>query len=255
MKSKIINLAVIVSVLSNFASAATFTTDHPAGRTGPGLDLDAYELFYSLYDQSIDLKSRELYVLGTDRTVPITFGAEKEGSSVKVLRVLSPSANLIVRALMSEPELGLLFIKGLLDGSILQTVVDKDGNAITLNVDGLRNLKAIDWSVFDSLKFDRNRRIWSDAHLYLDYMDKIPVLKSVFPGAPFSFLKPDVRNFLWEQKGTYRTSTEKNAGLFRDYDDWIPLYGESEKYIEKGHRELNNGWEVIFKPQKTYADF
>lgn len=251
MKNTLLKLGMAFILTSNYASAQTFTPQSPAGRTGPGLDLEAYEVFYSMLDQSIDLTARDINVLGTNRQVPVSFGAEKEGSSSKILRVMSPSKNYFRQQLSSGPiELATWFMKGLSNGSVLvQTPIkDSEGSLIKLNSEALLKIKQIDWNKFENQPIDRWGRI-EDSALCNEYLIGIKLLDELFPESPFSFFKKAVRKELWSRQDKY------NEKMFGSYDNWVPLYGESQKYIEHGHKELNKGWEVIFKPQNTYADF
>lgn len=252
MKNSILFLILNFILVSNYSFAATFTSEYPAGRTASGLDLDAYEIFYSMYDQSIELKANELSVIGTDKSIPITFGAEKEGSSSKILRVMSPNVNYFAKQLAFDPNLAEWFINGVLSKSILQhtEVTDYKGETKKINYSNISKLKNIDWNKYRILKFDKVTRSWNDSALYNQFITELKGLVDIFPDSIFSFLKPQARRYLWDRAGEY-----PGEKLFGYYDAWVPLYGDAEKYIEHGHRELNKGWEVIFKPQRTYGDF
>ncbi len=251
MKFHLSKASLFVFLFANLVFAQTFNDENPAGRTGPGMDLQAYEVFYSMFDQSIDLKARELTVLGTDRKIPISFGAEKEGSSSKILRVMSPSSDYFFTKLEGNPKLFIWFIKGVLDRSHLSKdpVIDSAGEVKELDQESLSVLRAIDWSKME-LGLDANNHFIDDAQK-TEFDNAIGVARKLFPIAVFSFLKTPVRRHLWDIQ---RNAADKTK-LFGYYDNWVPLFGEAEKYIYQGHRELNDGWEVIFKPQNNYADF
>lgn len=232
--------------------SSTFTNEFPAGRTLPGNDLDAYEVFYSMYDQAINLKAQELYTVGSDRTTPVTFGAEKEGSSSKIMRVMSPSAKDLIYAASADLEKILWFLEGLQKGTVFlnRPVYNKDGQLVSYNKAALEKFKTIDWSKHFQLTPEERKYISTPAAE--DFLKDLEILKEIFPADIFSFIKPQFRKQLWE------TSTLIHGDkyhILRRYDSWVPLYGEPEKYIYKGHKEINKGWEVIFLPQKTYADF
>lgn len=257
----ILKLSLALLLTTSAASAQTFTKENPPGRDLPGLDLSAYEVFYSMYDQSINLSGRagdELYVIGTNRTIPVTFGAEKEGSSSKVLRIMSPNKEYFAKSLANDPSLALWFVKNFIHGNIRQRspVLDQDGKVIELDSHFIQRMQEIDWSIFEKLtspiadnasedELDARDSLHRKLEMYLR------ILEFVFPESPFSFLTKAARQKLWSSPDP----DIPGERLFGKYDHWIPLYGEAEKYIQQGHKELNNGWEVIFKPQKTYADF
>ncbi|AZZ37030.1 hypothetical protein CIK05_09570 [Bdellovibrio sp. qaytius] len=213
----------------------------------PGVDYSSYDIFQMIMDQSINLKAVEIPVLGTNREVPVTFGAEKEGSSAKILKVMSPNKELFENFLRDEEnrEFANKFIQEFIAGKHRQkNVVNSEGEVVSLlplNAE-LRNLE---WSTLSEV----------------DYEAALKKFIETFPKSPFSFIDAKTRMDIFRQAGeapSLHKSPKSNWALYtglKQYDTWEPLLGEAELYIELGHRELNGGWEVIFKPQKTYAAF
>jgi hypothetical protein len=208
-------------------------------------DPTAFEVFQQMYDQSINVEAREMKVPGSDGLRPVTFGAEKEGSSSKILRMMSPDRELFADFLCEPKQRSFAaqFIKEFIEGKHRQKVIDQDGKEISLN--------PLDPSL---ISFN-----WKKA-LEADFMVAVTRFVRIFPSSPFSFVSPEMRLKIFQRSGKAPSSHENSDAFFnysglKQYDLWEALIGAPAQYIERGHREMNGGWEIVFKPQKTYGDF
>lgn len=248
------SMVITLAFNSLSAPAQTFNAANPAGRTGPGMDLEAYEIFYQMLDQTIDLEAREIYP-GIEKT-PVTFGAEKEGSSSKILRIMSPANESLTEVVSRYPDKAIPLLRELLSGRMFsrEPVIDKEGKTFVINQEALQELRAIDWSRFENQPKDQYEQI-ADENLRAELKAAAAKIPTAFPKPFFAFLKKKDRKAIWETPHFNAGYAKDGTKMFRNYDSWLPLPGEPELYIYKGHEELNKGWEVIFKPQRTYADF
>ncbi len=240
----------ILKQILPLALSVTFFSNAVYAQKAPGLDYTAHDIFMNMYEQGINLKAMEIPVLGMNRDIkpPVTFGAEKEGSSSKILRVMSPSNTLLVQAIVKgSREFWVPLIQEFLVGQHRnkKPVIDSEGKVITLNAIP-PELLTFDWQNAgpDELK------------------EAATAFAGIFPRSPFSFFDKKTVKVIYD-KGREAQRSNISWALksynydaeILEYDYWEPLIGESEKYIFKGHKELNQGWEIIFKPQTTYADF
>ncbi|WP_413289035.1 amidoligase family protein [Bdellovibrio sp. HCB337] len=217
------------------------------GQQVPGPDYTAFDVYQMMMDQSINMEAQEIPVRGTDGSTPVTFGAEKEGSSSKILKVMSPNKEVLALFLGQEKnrEFANQFIKEFLAGKHRQkNVVDSEGKVVEL-LPLNESLKSFNWSSATQEEFS----------------EAVKKFVEIFPKSPFSFMDTKSRMALFRQDGPttsyHKDGYEKWQGYkgLKLYDSWEPLLGEGELYIEHGHREVNGGWEVIFKPQRTYGAF
>jgi hypothetical protein len=189
----------------------------------------AFDVFQLMYDQTINLEAKEITVSGSGNKTPISFGAEKEGSSAKILRIMSPDNRTAIKFFNLNEEFSKKFIPEFLAGQHrVKNVIDINGKPVNLN-EPAEYLKSFDWQECTGREFQQAIKDFS----------------LIFPRSPFSFI--DMKNREIFFNGV--------PAELRVYREWEPLIGEPEKYIMALTNEVNDGWEVNFKPQKTYADF
>jgi hypothetical protein len=189
----------------------------------------------------------ESSLLGTDAELPVsgavgkfTFGAEKEGSSSMITRVMSPPPEVIKNMVnqMSEPNQRsylLDFIKNYANGRYRNSPVDKTGRPIDVpQLEGVSDAQLNAMSTSELLR------------VHQEWLDKSGL-------APFSFLRPQVRQKIFD--GTLpglNSAYSKRLLLGENYRLWKPLYGKPELYVTNAH-PTSVGWEINFVPQPTYA--
>lgn len=173
--------------------------------------------------------------------VPITWGAEKEGSSQLITRVMGPNEEAFSRFVksMKAPNRKKFlndFLKGWDNGTYRnkKPVNDLNGNVVAFDESGLRQQN------WDSMSLDQLQEKFD---LWMDRAgDK-----------SFSFLNPSTRAKLYKSQLPGQSKTPH----FRVFQEWEPLYGEPQRYIPEtgGIHATSLGWEINFKPQNTYGDF
>lgn len=225
MKTMVVFLLLFVVSLSSIAKDPT-----------------AYEMFYQMYDQSIHLNAQPMYVKGNKET-PITYGAEKEGYSDKILRVMSPTVDTFETFLNYHRDKEYInkFIKEFINGRHHneQPVVDANGNEIKIKIPS--NMKTSQWL----------RKLNGG----LDRYEAIDEFVKIFPRSPFSFISEKKIYELFHNERTDLELKRTYAFNLLNFEGWEARLGTPEKYIMGGANEEGGIWEILFKPQATYADF
>lgn len=199
----------------------------------------AHDIFLDLRESS--LFGRELPVLVegfSDRQV--TYGAEKEGSSSIITRVMGPNQNEFRRLLGSlEPKDRADFQRDLLSGW-------QSGRYRAKNVKSADGVKR-DFELLELRGRDLQKLTESELDAAFD------AWLSNAGDRSFSFLKSAVRRrfFNGELPGLSSFKAMRKNSLFQ-YASFAANFGEAEKYIESAHG-TSTGWEINFKPQKTYG--
>ncbi len=191
----------------------------------------------------------------------ITYGGEKEGSSALITRALGPTEDSFKSYVSSLNEadrekflrdfLGNWFkgkyrqknvtnLKGQrvdINSKVYEEVLDEQ-NKIKHTLSSLKKTK---WQSADLAKLENSFDIWL----------KIVGDKS------FSFLKKQVRMNIYNGKKIAGLNSQNSMKKKKIFTSFVPNYGLSEKYFfDKGAVVTTSvGWEVRFKPQKSYGEF
>ncbi len=238
-KSMTVSLLLIAALMTGRTGAAQSRTP------------SAYDLWIQTLESSLTGAERELTLLGTDRK--ITYGAEKEGSSALITRVMGPGPEALKNwlNLMSEDDrtevLRKFFTAWKSGASRKRDVVDAQGQR-----------KQIDLSRWASLN---------------PSTATLPVLTEAFEawlgateGRPFSFLTEKTRMELVKGYLPGKTLPRLDGSRLRtlpngdriysgvSYSAWVSNFGEPEKYVQAAH-DTGVGWEINFHPQPTFAAF
>ena len=238
-------------VENSYAQYRFPATDNAITRT------TAYRNWFDLAEDRRFLRDRELKVVG--RNMPITYGGEKEGSSTMITRVMGPSSNQFQEAVEElDSTKRNSFLKNFLgnwkkDGTDSYRTYKKEGQRIDLANDVLtlsEDNPKIDMSIFDGIDIER-ANITQLEDLFEKWLAQTN-------NNPFSFIKPTTRRKIF---GGNLPGLKKQWALDEFFDSsskWVPLLGDSEKYLIGAHRTgaaNGYGWEVNFKPQKSYGAF
>jgi len=202
----------------------------------------AHDLYVDLIESSLTLKGAPVDVSRHDST--LTYGAESEGSSARIMRALGPNSALFKKHMLNTETTQFLrdFMREFTNGTTRnRSVIDINGRNLSLTHSQLTQL-----------------RTHMSSRINYDTVD-IDVLKSKFEklirmtkGSPFSFLKHNYRRQLF--LGTV-PGQRKALRLRRfDYHLYTPHFGIAQKYIS-GAVDTSKGWEILFEPQPSYAQF
>jgi hypothetical protein len=216
----------------------------------------AYDIYGQLQGAGVDFNAEGL-IVGDGQTVGslgagVTFGAEKEGSSSLISRVMGPSSEVFkthIRGLSEENRklfLSDFFTNYLKNANGYRTYLTEDGVRVDLagDVKDLEgNPKAIDLERLRGVDY---------ANASIEVLDqKFDEWLTMTEGRPYSFMKPSIRQkiFKGELPGL------SGHGLKADtYTSWVAHFGLAQKYIESSH-PTSKGWEILFLPQKSYGEF
>lgn len=195
----------------------------------------AAAVWADMQESSLTREEIPLIVKGTSGRV--TFGAEKEGSSYLITRVMGPNAGLFksfVSGLAAEKQRDFLrnFFNQWVAGGIRELPRDREGNLIKFP---MREFENVDWQRMQLPELTKKLDSW---------LEKTG-------NSPFSFLTRSARRDLF--KGSLAGLGGTGIGADRKYSEWVPLRGQAEKFIENAHN-TGKGWEINFKPQATYAE-
>jgi hypothetical protein len=224
----------------------------------------ASDVYAELLESATTLDAKAIVVDGTDAVIEgtqsgVTWGAEKEASSCLITKIMGPNAESFERMVQNLDEgnrelfLRDFFKNWLADSNGYRTYRGNGGGKIDLasggviDVEGQRKL--FDLSSLRGIDFDGASLDDLDRH-FSSWLEKTH-------DNPFSFINPATRKKIF--KGQLPGLSTSH---FRQYNfswrGWVPLLGDAQKYIESVHAHhggSNGGWEINFKPQKSYADF
>ncbi len=218
-------------------------------RTPASSQKSAYEIWGEMMEASVGYSAKATGVLGSGRR-SITWGAEKEGSSSYVTRILGPNANAFSSVLPASESTRIKFLKEFFTRWMNNT----PGQSIRVWVDDKGVLHDPAKELFDEK--GRNKAInmsflngFNPKEASLEELEeKWQQWVSKANNSPFSYLSPLTRRQLF--KGEFpHTEAE-----LKPYYRMIPNIGVAQKYIE-GIESTSVGWEVLFKPQKSYGEF
>ncbi|MBL7716146.1 MAG: hypothetical protein JNL01_11840 [Bdellovibrionales bacterium] len=221
----------------------------PAVAEDPKPLKSAYQIFSEMLEMGITGREIPILIVSKEgKELPVSWGGEKEGTSTMITRVLGPNKSEFknLASALGDSEKGFLaqFLSAAVSGSIIQkNVVDMNGNPVAFDVSELRGKD------FSSMNL-------KDLRASLDvYLEKLG-------DKHFSFIKPAIRRKIaqgefpgmdgirWSRRHEVTRKAEPT------YEQWVPHYGDSERYITRAHGTYGTkGWELHLVPQKTYAEF
>lgn len=236
-------LALLATLPAHWASAE----DDP--KPAPKPRKSAYQIWSEMLESGITGREIPILIEGPGgKELPVSYGGEKEGTSTMITRLLGPNKDEFKKLAKglgdSEKSFLAQFLSDAVSGSIIQKkVVDMNGNVVPFDVSELKGKN------FSSMSKDELRAALA---VYLEKLgDK-----------HFSFVKPTVRRKIargeypgmgdirWSRRTEVKNKTEPK------YEDWVPHYGDAERYIQRAHSTYSSmGWELHLAPQKTYAEF
>jgi hypothetical protein len=202
---------------------------------------NAHEVYQTLRESSLFGREIKIPIQGyTDRFA--TFGAEKEGSSSVIMRVMGPRKTELNRLLedILTPENKAAFQRDFLQNWVSGTyrqinVIDKDGVLKDFDFSEFQNQN---WAGMSAAEVDRKFAAW---------LNKAG-------DSSFSFVKSSVRRkfFNGDLPGLGAFKEERKNRIFR-YVEFIPHLGDPQKFILAAHATAP-GWEMNFIPQQTYGE-
>ncbi len=218
----------------------------------------AFEVFSMLQESATSFNARGVLVDGEaidGFDTGVTWGAEKEASSGLITRIMGPPDEhfrSMVRDLSEEDRKA--FLSDFLDNYVknangYRTYRTEEGNVIDLARDVLDhegNPKLIDLSELQGIDYKT-----ADLSVLEEKWEKFLVQTD---GRPMTFIKPQTRMKLFKAQLPGLSGNP----LGRYYRDWIPNFGDAQKYILDAHNHgggMHGGWEIGFIPQQTYGEF
>jgi hypothetical protein len=202
----------------------------------------AWDVWADLMESSITHEAKPITVVGTDNV--FMFGGEKEGSSSRITRVMSPTAKEFKRRIreMDEARRGTFmkeFVDGFVSGKyrIKKPIIDASGKSYSVDIS---EFKKIQTANMDATKLSET------FNQLVDQMHD----------QPFAFITQSTRSKIYN--ADFPGMTNKDAWRVKnyniDYGNWKPIYGDAEKFLVNAHN-TSVGWEMNFKPQKSYGEF
>lgn len=215
-------------------SSSLYAADNPS----------TYEIFQRLRESALTHDAMPVRVLRGSEEVNwglVTYGAEKEGSSARLVRVAGPNAESFLDAVRSSDEMSQERFLRSFFGEMLSSqkpeVQDIEGRYIRAAID------------FTSLEQISNASTSDLMHSFERWLAQTS-------DAPYSFMKLNLRRklFYGELAGMENIITKLN-----DFNrgQWGALLGEPQTSIlgVQAQNTIQNGWEINFKPQKSYGEF
>jgi hypothetical protein len=226
-------LSIIYIII--FLSSQVFASDDVV-RTS------AHDLYVDLIESSLTLRGAPVSVDRHASTV--TYGAESEGSSARLVRALGPNSSLFKEHMLGIESEAFLrrFMKNFVNGTTRNyEVIDIIGRNLSLTQSQMNTLRKYNNSIIN----------YDNVNISI-VKSRFKKLMKMTKGSPFSFLKHNYRRQLF--LGT-ATGQRKALRLRRyDYHRYTPHFGISQKYVT-GATDTSKGWEILFEPQPSYAQF
>ena len=185
----------------------------------------AHDVYTELLESGITLEAHSTPVIGT--TSSVTFGAEKEGSSALLTKVMGPGGEAFKNYGNAAGEtFQRSFLHAIANENVLEKqVIDQNGVDLSLSATQVQDLKAKIQSATPKEAFE--------------------FFISLTKERPFSYLKSNFRRKLFNDG-------VKNV----NFTQWVAHYGKSQKYIQSAHGlSTKSGWEINFNPMGTYGEF
>jgi hypothetical protein len=241
--------------ISHCCSFIAFLLFISLSSTKAATNKSAYEIWAEILEGKATFVAHQISVKNAEATASqhlISYGAEKEGSSSKITRIMTPTSDILYSAVTKLPDnVQIEFLKKFLRKFLSRTnsisltqVYNLEGQLVEVNFDELKQM-------YSSL----------DKNSHNDLLKMFQKFLESTHGKPFSFINETARKeiFKGEFLGVSRSHEFRpfNKTLKRFWN-WKPLFGESEKYIYAGTNHggaTEEGWEVKFAPQKSYGEF
>jgi hypothetical protein len=207
-----------------------------ADSNSEALQTTAHQTYMDLLESGATFSAAEARPVGGNSS--ITFGAEKEGSSFLITRVMTPTGRAFKSYVLNSTNEQFLrnFLKDFSSGRARErTVVNAEGVDMALSQSELSEFRNVD---YDSMDYDQLKQ-------------KFERFLEVTKDKPFSYLTKTYRRKVFN--GQISGQSRK---MYIDYDsgNWTTNFGQAEKYIESAH-STSKGWELNFRPQATYGEF
>ncbi|EPZ52354.1 hypothetical protein M902_2423 [Bacteriovorax sp. BAL6_X] len=218
-------------------------------RTPASSKKTAYDIWGEMMEASVGYSAKATGVLGSGNR-SITWGAEKEGSSSYITRLLGPNFNAFNNALSADQSDRAKFLKIF----FTRWMDDTPENSIRVWIDDKGEYHDPAKELFDEKGRNKSMSIAflnglnpEDASLQ-DLEEKWQEWGSRTNNSPFSYLSPQTRRELFKGKFPY---IDKKLN---PYSQMTPIIGEAQKYIDRAEA-TSVGWEILFKPQKSFGEF
>ncbi len=205
----------------------------------------AHDVWNDLTESGINFNENKVHVQGLDNVGNhVMFGAEKEGSSALITRVMGPNKEILEKWIKTlDEESRKKFLKDFLDGMLsgkyrIKEVKNAKGELVPLDLNHLRG------SSFENLSLE-------------ELEDKFDNFLKNAGDKSFSHIKPQTRMNIFNGKfsGLNQSNCIKSiAGRESNYTRFTPLWGDAEKYLDSAHN-TSTGWEINFNPQNSYGEF
>jgi len=205
----------------------------------------AFDVWTDLTEAGINFNENKVHVQGLDEVGNhVMFGAEKEGSSALITRVMGPNKQGFKKWISTlNEESRKNFLKDFLDGMQsgkyrLSDVKNAKGELVPLDLNHLKGAS------FDSLSLK-------------ELEDKFDDYLKNAGDKSFSHLKPQIRMNIFNGKfsGLNQSNCLKSIPEKESiYKHFTPLWGDAEKYLQSAHN-TSTGWEINFQPQNSYGEF
>jgi hypothetical protein len=214
-------------------------------------DRTAFDVWSMLKESESSFKATEIDVfnahpeaiIGGNTHSTVTFGAEKEGSSSVVTRVMGPSSETFLGYVEEWPEeKQKAFLSELMDGYAKGRYREREVTDAIQNVSKNMDLTEFRGVDFHSMSLE-------------DVKLKFKKFLELSEDRPFSFLTKGTRSKIFNGKMEGQTQKLFNNSYHQGYDGgWRVNWGSGQKYIT-GIESTSNGWELLFEPQKSYGEF
>ena len=205
---------------------------------------NALDIWNDMTEGSLIQDQKKIYVENIKEAGNhIMFGAEKEGSSYLITKIAGLNKKgfrdwVITLPLENHPIFLKNFLSGMASGEYsIGEVKNLAGESVKLDLSDFKNLNFQKMSIVNLFKY---------FNIFLDRAgDK-----------SFSHIKPEIKRAFYEGqfKGLNKKYNLKQYSLRSKFSEYVPLWGEPEKYISKV-LETSVGWEINFKPQDSYGEF
>lgn len=203
---------------------------------------DLYQLYQRLREAAHTHEPYQVRVANTTTDVNdglITFGAEKEGSSARLTRVAGPTAQHFLNVVdelentQSEEKFLRHFLSEL-GANHIPSVERLDGTVVHAPF-------PYSASEINQMSFDQMDDIF---RTWLAQTDE----------SPYSMMKLNLRRKLFYGQ---LDGMEDLQSLLNNYRNWRALHGRPEAFIGgvQSQNTIQHGWEINFKPQKSYGEF
>ena len=204
----------------------------------------AWGVWSDLMESSMTFEKKPITVVGTEQV--FMFGGEKEGSSSRITRVMGPDSNEFKKLIETMDEAKQQeFIRELMEGWSAGRYRNK---APVVDANG--NKKIVDPGTFKG----KDYRSLPFAEVKKDFDSWLKLTED----RPFSFLNQTTRSKMFNGQFAGMTGSDHwgkgNYNKKAEYTKWKPHFGDAERFLSDAHG-TSVGWEMNFKPQRSYGEF